>query len=496
MNENIPSWKGTKISSLHSLREANKFQQQYYSILKTAFLNGRYLDVENNINYLHALIYDFENDFNQNHDYNLFSNRINVLVVNYPIMENYRNDTLTRALLDVIICNNNRSITIFKELVSFLSTEMTNSNIAVIPVNSILELLNCSTTDENSIYILNVQLKKILRGLGFGFVPNGEIENKHFTYGDLCVIYKIDEPITEKDYRLIEKDYRFLWRFSKKIEYKFIEVFIKLASKLVLEDEIRSTDVKSIDQFITCQLTKVEQEEIPLNVTLHLQSVARWRLSSKKPILDKSMKKFIEERLSCVQREIMLHALLRLACNSGYIRPKRIDSLKKFLPLFGIESENIHSLIHQILTDQEGFAVVEKKSDAIEYTINGQPTYPQQPAAPSVIINPKKLRIFEQQTKAAQELLSDIFVEEESTTPQNTKTDNTTSVWMEVLKSLLTKEVWERTEVETMCKGRGVMLGAVLEQINDFAYEKVYDAVIEDDGENIYVTMDYKEQLI
>lgn len=40
------------------------------------------------------------------------------------------------------------------------------------------------------------------------------------------------------------------------------------------------------------------------------------------------------------------------------------------------------------------------------------------------------------------------------------------------------------------------MMGAVLEQINDFAYEKVDDAVIEDDGENIYVTLDYKEQLI
>jgi uridine phosphorylase len=166
------------------------------------------------------------------------------------------------------------------------------------------------------------------------------------------------------------------------------------------------------------------------------------------------------------------------------------------LPLLGIESENIHSQIHRLLTDSDGFAVVEKKSDAVEFTINGQPAYPQQPAKPSVIINPKKLRIFEQQTKAAQELLSDIFVEEESVTHQNTETDNATSMWMEVLKSLLTKEVWERAEVETMCKERGLMLGAVLEQINDFAYEKVYNAVIEDDGENIYVTMDYKEQLI
>lgn len=42
----------------------------------------------------------------------------------------------------------------------------------------------------------------------------------------------------------------------------------------------------------------------------------------------------------------------------------------------------------------------------------------------------------------------------------------------------------------------GLMLGAVLEQINDFAYDKVDDAVIEDDGEYLYVTLDYKEKLI
>ncbi|MBD5583822.1 MAG: hypothetical protein HDQ88_01955 [Clostridia bacterium] len=115
MNENIPSWKGTKISSLYSLREANKFQQQYYSLLKSAFISGRYLEVEDNINYLHALIYDFENDFKQNHDYKLFCNRINVLVVNYPIMEVYRNDTLIRALLNVIIRNKYKQIPIFEE---------------------------------------------------------------------------------------------------------------------------------------------------------------------------------------------------------------------------------------------------------------------------------------------------------------------------------------------------------------------------------------------
>ena len=85
----------------------------------------------------------------------------------------------------------------------------------------------------------------------------------------------------------------------------------------------------------------------------------------------------------------------------------------------GIEVDNIHSQIHRLLTDKEGFAVVEKKSDAVEFTINRQSAYSQKTIESSVIINPKKLNIFEQQTKAAQKLLSEIFVEEEPALPQN-----------------------------------------------------------------------------
>jgi hypothetical protein len=40
------------------------------------------------------------------------------------------------------------------------------------------------------------------------------------------------------------------------------------------------------------------------------------------------------------------------------------------------------------------------------------------------------------------------------------------------------------------------MIGSVLEQINDFSYTKIEDAVIEDDGDTIYVMTEYKDKLI
>ena len=113
-----------------------------------------------------------------------------------------------------------------------------------------------------------------------------------------------------------------------------------------------------------------------------------------------------------------------------------------------------------------------------------------------VIINPEKLRIFEQQTKEAQELLSDIFVENEAQQQTDIPSNKPAEAWVDILKLLLTKEIWNRLDIEQECRKRGVMLGAVLEQINDFAYSRVDDAVVEDDGEKLFVTLAYKEQLI
>ena len=76
------------------------------------------------------------------------------------------------------------------------------------------------------------------------------------------------------------------------------------------------------------------------------------------------------------------------------------------------------------------------------------------------------------------------------------ESDNTSSAWIGILKLLFTKEIWERTEIEEICKNQGLILGAVLEEINDYSYEKVDDVLIEDDGEKIYISLNYKEQLI
>ena len=89
--------------------------------------------------------------------------------------------------------------------------------------------------------------------------------------------------------------------------------------------------------------------------------------------------------------------------------------------------------------------------------------------------------------------LSDIFVDENE--EQTTICPAKSNMVLDTLHKLLEKDSWQRDEVADML-GAGVMIGNLLEQINDYAYSIVDDIVVEEDGDTIYVTTEYKEQLI
>ena len=110
------------------------------------------------------------------------------------------------------------------------------------------------------------------------------------------------------------------------------------------------------------------------------------------------------------------------------------------------------------------------------------------------LLDPNKLAALQDQTKAAQAMLAEIFVQEDESVHEPVQ-KNDISPQMEILGKLLTKEQWTRKELAELV-GPDVMLGNLLEQINDYAYSKINDVVVEEDGDIIYVTTEYKEQLI
>ena len=134
-------------------------------------------------------------------------------------------------------------------------------------------------------------------------------------------------------------------------------------------------------------------------------------------------------------------------------------------------------------------AVVEKTKKTKGFAIPKPQKKKEEP-----LLDKGKLATLQEQTKVAQAMLAEIFIQEEEQVPDVVPQPDLNPL-TDILIELLTKEQWTRNELKELV-GPDVMIGNLLEQINDYAYPIVNDIVVEEDGENIYVTTDYKEQLI
>ena len=136
-----------------------------------------------------------------------------------------------------------------------------------------------------------------------------------------------------------------------------------------------------------------------------------------------------------------------------------------------------------------GFATIEKPKKTREYLIKKTQQQPVQP-----LLDQNKLKELQKQTKESQDLLAEIFVQEEEA-PTVTIPTSDNAQMLAVLTRLLEKNIWTRSEIIDLA-GPDVMIGNLLEQINEYSCSKIDDIVVEEDGDEIYVTTEYKEHLI
>lgn len=109
-----------------------------------------------------------------------------------------------------------------------------------------------------------------------------------------------------------------------------------------------------------------------------------------------------------------------------------------------------------------------------------------------VTLNLNKLGKIKEDTEVVQSFLSDIFVDDElASTPISKDFE-----YKSILEIILSKQRWDREELNALCKRNGYILGSLLEKLNDYSYSKVDDAIIEDEGNILYVNQEYKDELL
>lgn len=297
--------------------------------------------------------------------------------------------------------------------------------------------------------------------LDYGMIPNYTYGHKRLSFDTTCVLYKLKRSIVSPSY-LSE-----------------LEAFLKALSIVLRASQLSAQDYDFIEE---C-LQGLVDSEFYHN---HLRAYIIWLLQEKQTFDVKS--KAILSTVSTESKQRYLNLLLMATSVSGNIDVKRVDALKKILPTFDVDADSVHIMLHHVLTDDMGFATVEKHGEAKEFTIR-RPG----PKKVKVELDQRKLDKFKEQTSIAQDLLSGIFaIEDEVDSVESSSLDNS---MLSILKKLLQREVWTREEVQQMC-GPNVMIGNLLEQINDYAYEKVEDVVVDEDDDMIYIMTEYKDQLI
>ena len=307
--------------------------------------------------------------------------------------------------------------------------------------------------------------------LGFGLVPNYEFGHKRLNYDDVCVLYRKAKNV---------------WAQRPKAVIQS-EIFFKLLSVVLCGEPLTQADNDYVHKSMRILNTHSEYYG-------YLYAYLLW-LSQKKQIYDKKTKDEVSQLPDSVKKKFA-NLLVDAVYAGGSIDNKRVDVLKRMLPTLGFDPGMIHSMLHQNLTDENGFVTIEQSESIIEYTIR-QPGAPVQTPAPQVegipLLDPDRLAELRERTEMAQGLLSDIFVQEEE--EQETIEVAGDDPILVILEKLFSKEVWSRDEIQELA-GPDVMIGNLLEKINDYACSRIDDIVVEEDGGSIYVTTEYKEHLI
>jgi hypothetical protein len=198
------------------------------------------------------------------------------------------------------------------------------------------------------------------------------------------------------------------------------------------------------------------------------------------------------ELLGKTEKAAVSRILVSVAMADGKIDPEEIKQLEKLYTLLGLDKALVTGDIHGMSSSKVGVRRVNPQSETIS------------PASTTFQLDESILAIHESETKDVQSMLGAIFVED---SPEGESDDSAmdNSVVEEeagidkphyaLFESLIRKDKWAREEVEALCRDYGLMVSGALETINDWSFEKVDAAVLEEDGDAIYVDQEIVEEI-
>ncbi|RAU17060.1 ATPase [Nitrincola tibetensis] len=198
------------------------------------------------------------------------------------------------------------------------------------------------------------------------------------------------------------------------------------------------------------------------------------------------------ETLGKAEKAAVSRVLVGVAMADGKIDPEEIKQLEKLYTLLGLDKALVTGDIHGMSSSKAGSRPSSSQSESISST------------STSFQLDESILAIHESETKDVQSMLGAIFMEDEPADESTTTAVDITDIDDEsgidkqhylLFESLIRKDKWTRKEVEALCRDSGLMVSGALETINDWSFDKVDAAVLEEDGDAIYVDLEIVEEI-
>ena len=300
------------------------------------------------------------------------------------------------------------------------------------------------------------QVNDVVKGLGYALEPDP----------DLIKVNVKAEPQ--------------LWIFRADATATLPDADLELASLLLLAlDHARSDDAEpraGLDPWVSsaAKVFGVNEAHLPRleaqSRRLSGQSLTASRLARAIEPLGPEDKRRLAEGAAAV--------VSRMGCQTQAV----ILALEKLYDALGIERRALYAYLHRRAA--EGLAVVETASPSPGFAI------PRSPSAARVnlgALDMARVQSIELETKAVSTTLAAIYEEEEACASAPAATGPVEAGGLDIahetlLGELAARDAWSAADLEALCRRSGLMAAAAVEVLNDWAYERCGEPVLEDEG--------------
>jgi uncharacterized tellurite resistance protein B-like protein len=304
----------------------------------------------------------------------------------------------------------------------------------------------------------NLLFLSLIEKLGYGIIPDLRFDGINLKKNCISLIFK-----QEGNQKTDPSD-----------EYRNISLFLNMLVDVVKSDGIiHHSEINFIERFVEKQksLSSIEKRRLSYK--------SKWLLNSKET--NRITKKNIEE-LGEKNQENLTVAMIAISGADGYISPEEIQMITHLHKKLGMNPDKVYKLIHhfqinEMRSKEDPITVQTASKNREEYKI------PPPPQDQGFELNLKTLNKRMKDTQIVSSILEEVFTDEDEANvvvPSVTFQDFDQE-YSEILLSLKEKEIWSRSDFETLVNKFGLFPDAVIEILNEKSIEILDEIFLEND---------------